>query len=255
MDNISKQLDELIATGETFIITEISPYSRQSRYGSRFEVDRLNDYTQWRSDVNIFIKSNYPNELHEIEISFKFGFSYHESIVSKLKSIKKYLLPSPVEMEDKVQSQKQQLSNKIFIVHGHDENMKLAVTSFITKIKLIPVILNDQVNQGMTIFEKLEANSDVKFAIVLLSPCDFGRSKDSNELKPRARQNVILELGYFIGRLGRENVCVLIKSEVEKPSDIDGIVYIDFDNSEGWKIQLAKELKSAGLSFTFDDIL
>jgi predicted nucleotide-binding protein len=119
--------------------------------------------------------------------------------------------------------------------------MQQTVAHFVTKIGLEPIILADQVNGGRTIIEKFEHNADVGYAIVLLSPDDPGLSSH------RARQNVILEWGYFIGRLGRSRVCALKRGEVELPSDIIGIVWEVFDDNGGWKSRLAKELASAGL--------
>ena len=107
----------------------------------------------------------------------------------------------------------------------------------------------EQASQGSTIIEKFETHANVSFAIALLTPDDAG-SLDSETAapRPRARQNVIFELGYFIGRLGRKNVCALTKGEVEIPSDYSGVVYVPLDAGEGWKIGLVKELKAAGLS-------
>ena len=108
-----------------------------------------------------------------------------------------------------------------------------------------------------TIIEKFEEESNVGFAVVLMSDKDdMGAEVGSSDYKPRARQNVILELGYFIGRLGRKNhVCVLKKGNVEVPSDILGVVYKSFSNNDdGWKFALAKELKAAGYSADVNNI-
>lgn len=141
-------------------------------------------------------------------------------------------------------------AKKVFIVHGHNNELKETVARFLEKIELEPIILHEQVNGGLTIIEKFEKNSDVKFAIVLMTPDDLGNSKfNIPNLNPRSRQNVIMELGYFLGKLGRENVCALIKGDIERPSDYDGVIYISVDQTEGWKLLLAKELKQANLSF------
>lgn len=136
-------------------------------------------------------------------------------------------------------------SNRVFIVHGHDGEARESVARFISSVGLSPVILNEQANQGRTVIEKVEANSDVGFAVVLLTPDDVGRAKDTKKLESRARQNVLLELGYFIARLGRANVCALKKGEVSIPSDFAGVVWEPMDG-EGWKLRLAKELRAAG---------
>jgi predicted nucleotide-binding protein len=145
----------------------------------------------------------------------------------------------------------QNKSNGVFIVHGHDGEMQQSVARVIEKFGLKAVILHEQPNAGQTIIEKFEQNSDVGFAVVLLSPDDVGRKHDEKQEdeRPRARQNVILELGYFIGKLGRKHVFALKKDapEFEMPSDLLGIGYSTYDRSDGtWRMELAKELQQAG---------
>ncbi|MDN7820898.1 nucleotide-binding protein [Burkholderia vietnamiensis] len=138
------------------------------------------------------------------------------------------------------------LSRRVFVVHGHDGEAREMVARFLKAMDFDPVILHEQANQGGTVIEKFEANSDVGFAVVLLTPDDLGRSLKEAELKPRARQNVLLELGYFIGRLGRNKVCALKRGDVELPSDYVGVVWEKMDDGGGWKLALARELKAAG---------
>ena len=134
----------------------------------------------------------------------------------------------------------------VFVVHGHDEAAREAVSRFIEKLGLRAIILHEQANEGKTVIEKFEKHSDVGFAVVLLTPDDVGFAKaDSEKRRPRARQNVIFELGYFVGRLGRGRVCALHKGSVEIPSDYQGIVYVPMDDGGAWRLQLAKELKQA----------
>lgn len=136
---------------------------------------------------------------------------------------------------------------KIFIVHGHDELAKESVARFLDKIGFEPIILHERPNAGRTIIEKFESFSDVAFAVVLLTPDDFGGPITARpEGQLRARQNVIFELGYFIGRLGRERVCALYKAGVELPSDFSGVLFIPMDN-DTWQILLAREMRSVGL--------
>lgn len=146
-------------------------------------------------------------------------------------------------------------SRRVFVVHGHDEGMKASVARFLEKLDLHPIILHEQPNGGKTIIEKFESNADVAFAVVLMSPDDEGREKGKKDekgeiapLEDRARQNVILELGYFIGRLGRSRVCALRSGELEIPSDVLGILYVPYDSNGGWKIQLVKELRESGIA-------
>lgn len=127
----------------------------------------------------------------------------------------------------------------IFIVHGHDDALKSDVARTIEKLGFEAVILHEQANKGKTIIEKLESEiGRVKFGIVLYTADDT-----CIDGKKRARQNVVFEHGYLIGRLGRERVCVIMDNDIEKPSDSDGIVYISRSN---WKYALADELKEAG---------
>ena len=147
-------------------------------------------------------------------------------------------------------------SNRVFVVHGHDNEAKESVARFIATIGLEPIILHEQPNQGRTIIEKFEQNADVGFAVVLLTPDDVGAAADSpKDLKPRARQNVIMELGYFIGRLTRRNVCALYKHGVEIPSDFEGVVYIALDSAGAWKRSLAQELVEAGFAINLNAVL
>ena len=135
-------------------------------------------------------------------------------------------------------------NKKIFIVHGHDEKLKLEVARFIEKLGLEAIILSEQTNKGKTIMEKIEENTDVGYGIVLYTPCDKGGTFNTSyeDMKPRARQNVIFEHGYLIGKLGRERVCALVDENIEYPSDINGVVYISYQDQ--WQYKIVEELKS-----------
>lgn len=146
-------------------------------------------------------------------------------------------------------------NNKIFIVHGHDHGALQSVARYLEKHRFEAIILHEQANSGRTIIEKIEVNSDVGFAIVLLTPDDLGKAKNEEELSPRARQNVILELGYFIGKLGRDRVCALKSAELEIPSDYVGVVWTEMDKAEAWKFHLAKELKAAGYDIDMNRVI
>ncbi len=147
-----------------------------------------------------------------------------------------------------IKKDRTKLSNKIFIVHGHDEEMKQAAARTVEKIGLVSIILHEQRNEGRTIIEKFEDYSDVNFAIVLLSPDDIAYPKDKlpEDKKFRARQNVIFELGFFVGKLGREHVFILYREEhnFEFPSDYSGICYTPYDSKGQWRFDLVGELKS-----------
>ena len=135
---------------------------------------------------------------------------------------------------------------KVFVIHGHDEAARETVARFLERLGLEPVILHEQANKGRTIIEKFEDHADVAFAVVLLTPDDIGGLNDGQlELRSRARQNVILELGFFLGKLGRQRVCPLVKGDVETPSDYDGVVYTRQDDAGAWKMKLVQELRAA----------
>ena len=141
-----------------------------------------------------------------------------------------------------------ELSRKVFVVHGHDEGAREKIARFLERLGFEAVILHEQPSRGRTVIEKVEGHSDVGFAVVLLTPDDEGCVKGGTS-RPRARQNVVLELGYFIGRLGRTHVCALKRGEdLEIPSDFEGVVYVPFDNAEGWKLALGRELEAAGFN-------
>lgn len=149
------------------------------------------------------------------------------------------------------------LSNDIFIVHGHSEEMKQTVARVVTKLGLNPIILHEQANEGRTIIDKFEFNAEnIQFAIILLSGDDLAASvkdlegvKDGNvreRLEKRARQNVVFEMGYFAGRLGRNKLFYLLQDGVSKPGDLDGLVYTPYDAVGAWRFGLVKELKACG---------
>jgi len=133
------------------------------------------------------------------------------------------------------------ISKDIFIVHGHDEEAIAKVENFIRKINHNPIILRDQANSGKTIIEKIEKFSNVGYGIILYTCCDEMKSGNF-----RARQNVVLEHGYLMGRLGRKKVCALVKGDVELPGDVDGIVYEPMDENNAWELKLIRELKAVG---------
>lgn len=139
-------------------------------------------------------------------------------------------------------------NTNIFVVHGHDDAAKHEIARFIQNAGLNPIILHEQASRGQTVIEKLEKYSDVGFAVVLLTPDDVGRAQNQDILQPRARQNVIAELFYFLGKLGRTHVCALKKGDLEIPSDIGGVIYIDFDPGGAWKTELLRELEAGGYS-------
>lgn len=136
-----------------------------------------------------------------------------------------------IDSEDKKAKPSKAMGKEIFLVHGHDEGLKETVARFLSKLDLNPIILHEKPNQGRTIIEKFEEYSSVSYAIALITPDDFGGSnKSPEEIEKRARQNVIFEFGFFIGKLGRKNVIALYEEGVVLPSDYLGVVYILLDS-------------------------
>ncbi|MEF3073882.1 nucleotide-binding protein [Methylobacter sp. Wu1] len=145
--------------------------------------------------------------------------------------------------------------NKIFIVHGRDDLAKTEVACFIEKLGFSAVILHEQASSGNTIIEKIEEHTNVGFAIALYTPCDIGGLAGEANQKHRARQNVIFEHGYLIGKLGRNSVCALVKGDIEIPNDISGVVYIPLDSHCAWHLAVAKELRNAGYSIDMNKLI
>ena len=160
---------------------------------------------------------------------------------------------SPTENQGVAMSPATVAARKVFIVHGHDDGAREAIARFLERIGFEAIILHEQANKGRTVIEKFVANSDVGFVVVLLTPDDTGAKAGAAQAH-RARQNVILEWGYFIGKLGRERVCALKKGDVELPSDILGIVWEPLDEHGAWKGKLAKELEGADFAIDWTKV-
>ncbi|MDX2144878.1 MAG: nucleotide-binding protein [Rhodospirillaceae bacterium] len=144
----------------------------------------------------------------------------------------------------------QRQASAVFVVHGHDDGAKEKVARTLEQLGCVAVILHEQPNQGKTLIEKFERYSDVGFAVVIISGDDVGYALQDGQdyQRQRARQNVVLELGYFIGRLGRDRVFCLLVSDVELPTDYIGVVYEPMDQAGAWKHKLSRELEVAGFS-------
>ena len=142
-------------------------------------------------------------------------------------------------------------TKKVFIVHGHNHGTRDMAARFIEQLELEPIILQERSNQGLTVIEKFEKHTQVGFAVVLFTPDDIGSAKGNvDNPQYRARQNVIFELGYLISHLGRSRVAVLYKGDegdIEIPSDYSGVIYTKIDDAGGWKLEIIREMKSAGI--------
>jgi predicted nucleotide-binding protein len=245
-------LKELLQKGE-----ELAPQGGEIFKG--YNGDKQPDYVSWRLQAVDAIeqlgKQAQPL-LQEIENDRHGPYFYKDStrrIVGVLKAaiaIAERQAKAPVKTagSPQVVSPKAAPQNSVFVVHGHDQALLQQVMRLIEKLDIKPIVLFEEASKGQTIIEKLESNSDVAFALVLLTPDDLGRAaKEKGDPHPRARQNVVLELGYFLGKLGRANVAVLYDESVELPSDYRGVEYVKIDAEGAWKLRLAKELKAGGL--------
>lgn len=151
----------------------------------------------------------------------------------------------------KINSWVEKKYDKVFIVHGHDNALKQEVARIIEKQGLEAIILSEQANQGKTIIEKIEENADVGAAICLFTGDDYGRAKDATSENLRARQNVVFEAGYFMGKLGRGNVILIASPDIEIPSDLQGVVYT---NKDMWQTDVLRELKAIGYNVDFNKL-
>jgi predicted nucleotide-binding protein len=170
------------------------------------------------------------------------------SYIGELETELEFSQPMPEANQSGAVS-KSPISRKVFIVHGHNDAIRESCARFLERLDLRPIILHEQPNAGRTIIEKFQDYADVGFAVVLLTADDKGGTKntDPTALKPRARQNVIFELGFFIGKLGRSKVCALYENGVELPSDYNGVLFTPIDAAGTWKFQLCREIKAAGI--------
>lgn len=185
------------------------------------------DYTSLIEWLKKYEKGEFPyfflNEIYETDSPIREADEVREGRnITKLLTWK-----IPERGEDKINPR------KTFIVHGREDKPAYELAWVLERdMGLIPIILRERTDEGRTIIEKLEKHSDVKYAFIILTPDDVGAlATERKNLNSRARQNVILELGYFLGKLGRKNVCCLLKGDIELPSDMEGIIYKQFKES------------------------
>ena len=227
------------------------------------------DFEKWKRNTEIAIENSFGRESRHVK-EFT-GISYFPSILitgmdpsyqkyylsglqsasvvleSMIDEVEEYWHDNEVSASSPDDRAVASNTREVFLIHGRDEGTRETVARFLRQLELEPVILAEQASRGRTIIEKFERHADASFAIALLTPDDAGSlGSETDDPRPRARQNVVFELGYFIGRLGRAGVCALTKGEVDIPSDYSGVVYISLDDGGGWKLQLVKELKTAG---------
>jgi predicted nucleotide-binding protein len=238
-------------------------------------------YDFWNTYNNELLKSSFNNAVNEYRQSYNFSGqmigvadvmrgvntknpSYrlrilNESVdvkITELESLlgKVNLIHSEIEnsrISAEIQEAAIRSNDTVFIIHGHDDEMKKDVQLFISRAKLNGIVLHEKPDKNRTIIEKLiEEGNSAAYVIALLSPDD---TQEDGTI--RARQNVVLEIGYFIGRLGREKVRLLRKGDVVIPSDLQGILYEIYDEKGAWRINLLKELQAAGLPIDSKEVI
>ena len=223
-------------------------------------------YSQWMAEINLFSQRHLKEHPLYQEIQRTY---FHRNANCAYDDMMGYLRTLEIDLGSDDSFNVQQKNSKrdfmedkitmeysnIFIVHGHDDLAKEQIARVVEKAGFEAIILHEKASVGKTIIEKIEEYSDVAFAVVLYTPCDIGYDRDTKEEHYRARQNVVFEHGYLMGKLGRKNVCALVKGEIETPGDISGVVYVPMDNAGAWKMDLAKEMKAAGLNIDFNKFL
>jgi predicted nucleotide-binding protein len=256
------QLDEQIATGEELV-------SSPPTWPTLTEVDALEHRAkQWTDSNCAWLDKTLGGEA---AVEYRTASAHHygygasrdpvrklisvrnaiESEISKLKSIRARLGMWAPEADIVPANHIGQVSPDapIFIVHGRDTLRAESVAHTVgTVTGRRTIILRDQPNMGRTLMEKFEQHAvEASYAIIVLTADDKGSLADEIDTRPRGRQNVIFEMGYFYGLIGRERVSVLLQPGIEKPSDMDGIVYITYDDNGAWKTGLFRELQNAGI--------
>lgn len=262
-DEFNRVLDDRISKGQEI-------FDRQITNQEAFKSNR-EDFSNWNDYNSEYLKHAFNKENNEYKKGYddagKFSFDFFGGQTSPAQELKKFkdkvkdkldnlkklraktdLLKSTIQQKNTVVEKLVVLEkSRVFIVHGHDEAAKAKTARFIEKLGLKPIILHEQASGSKTVIEKIEAFSNVGFGIVLYTACDIGaKAEEDPKYKSRARQNVIFEHGFLIGKIGRENVCALVKGEIETPNDISGVVYVKMDDEDAWHLKIARELRNSG---------
>jgi len=266
MDSKIEVIEQLIERGSEF--THNNFCFPNVNYPGQFGGADTSEWLEWKTRVsNIVVKSMAPDSPAVKMVRTALVIKTNGNEFDKFERVKSTLIKALENTKDALaedvygelkeaesESSNPTLSNKVFVVHGHDSELKSDVERFIHEIGLEPVVLHRQADAGNTVIEKFEENSDVGYAFILLTPDELAMTVDQEVLPQekrnteyRARPNVIFEFGYFIGKLGRSRVCCLHKGNVSVPSDLAGLVYKKIDKSiDSQAYAIIKELKNAG---------
>lgn len=219
------------------------------------------EFQSWHKKCLIFLSNKYGKDSMELksfwDIKFNnINYSEYNNLVKCHDGIKtaKGIFESLLkDMNDISAANKSFSNNEVFIVHGHDDNLKNSVARLLEQQNIKPIILHEQDNIGDTIIEKVQHyGNSVGAAIILFTPDDLGKERTESKYKTRARQNVIFEAGYFLGCLGRDRIIPIVTDKnIELPGDLNGIVYI----SDMWQFKVTKELKAMGFDIDMNKIV
>jgi len=277
LTELNERLNEradLISTATEEQITPSHLSWIRSFQGLIQEIDPLGEIDTWSGEHSDSLVrqwhhaqfgGNYSS--HDIEVrrlSEKYleaqRFHAYMSVLVQLKRGKARIVKSkkffPIDSGEGDDAESEANAGKVFIVHGHDELALAKVVRFISDLGFKPIVLHEQSNAGDTIIEKLERHATTNYAIVMYTDCDRGSSKKYPELmRDRARQNVVFEHGYLVSKIGRGNVCALVKGDVEVPSDLSGLVYVNLDDLGAWRVQVARELRASGFAVDMNRVV
>lgn len=241
---------------------EFDKWRRDTRIALQYVFGKYASHVEEFKNIQftpVFIVSDSYDPAHHSEPAYQTGLDEATTLLeSMLEEIQEYW-PEDEQSTPSLgpeDASEQNVSTRVFVVHGRDEGTRHTVVRLLERLDLEPIVLMEQPNEGRTIIEKFEDYSDVAYAVILCTPDDIGKLNiEGEELRPRPRQNVILEWGFFIGKLGRDRVCALVVDDVEIPSDNDGVLYIQMDGANGWQFQLLRELNSAGMQVDANQLL
>jgi predicted nucleotide-binding protein len=222
----------------------------QQQLGKKF----FDPFINWPDDTKLreWLREQDPDEIEQFLDWFNWT-NYRDR--ERLGRQELATLRNPKAAADQAATAAPQDRTKVFVVHGHDGAPKAEVARFIEKLGLEAIILHERPNKGRPLITKFrEEAAGVGFAVVLMTPDDLGKAEKAVDLNLRARQNVVFELGFFIGKLGPENVAALVKGDIELPSDFDGVVYISLDK-EDWQAKLGGELQAAGYEIDWNKVM
>ena len=257
LEEAAKQIQSIIDEGQNLLHENIRDRSDLAK--ARAERNSWTEYVQtllqrnfdndsisksfideWMPLLILTGESSLRDDIRDYQSSVNTYLRFLTSLLKRLHLFSNQLPPTDT------QGKKVEMGNTVFVVHGQDDHAKESVARLIEKLGLRVVILHEQLNQGRTIIDKLlDSSEQVDFAVVLLTPDDVGaRVGEESSSRHRARQNVILELGLFLGLLGKQRVCTLKRGDIELPTDFQGVVYLDFDDGDAWKLALARELQA-----------